>query len=173
MGPLRVQAGSPKTRTSPDCGFKSPSAHLRSVVLPAPFFPSRPTTEPSGTSNDRLSSTNLLPKYLVTSTRLSTDSAMIELLKGGIHEGADFFRREGRGPRPGRQLVDQTDDLGPAVALFTSNGRSGDTHALPADELHDAVAFQERVRFGDGHGIDGQLGGDVADRGKKITDEQP
>ena len=49
------------------------------------------------------------------------------------------------------------------------SARSADAHPLPALELDDAVALQERIGLGDGHGIDFQLQGHLADRGQEIA----
>lgn len=42
----------PLTDTEPPCGWISPESSLRSVVLPAPFAPTRATTAPSATRNE-------------------------------------------------------------------------------------------------------------------------
>ena len=52
-------------------------------------------------------------------------------------------------------------------------GRGGggglDAHALAADEFDDAIAFEEGVGLGDGHGVDGELLGDLADGGEEFA----
>ena len=58
---LSDQAFSPKTDAEPELSLINPSADLMSVVLPAPFWPSNPTTEPAGIERSSASSTGRLP----------------------------------------------------------------------------------------------------------------
>src|SRR3954469_11345835 len=50
---------------SPALGGVKPSMSSSSVVLPAPFLPSTPTTSPGDTSNDKSSITRFGPKDLL------------------------------------------------------------------------------------------------------------
>jgi hypothetical protein len=57
-------------------------------------------------------------------------------------------------------------------ALFEAGGGGcgrEDTHALAADEFDDAVTFEEGVGFGDGHGVDLEVVGDLADGGEEFA----
>src|SRR5687768_6527448 len=63
----RSHDDSPKIFASPRVGRISPGAVLISVVLPAAFCPSSPTTEPTGIDQSTPSSAaTLWPKYLRT-----------------------------------------------------------------------------------------------------------
>src|SRR5581483_6252984 len=65
----------PKTRTVPASALNRPRICLMSVVLPAPFSPTRPKTPPLGTYNEMLSSTVLAPKRRDRSVMPTTASA--------------------------------------------------------------------------------------------------
>src|SRR4051812_21559160 len=61
--PLGSATGSiPNTRTVPNSARHSPSRCLISVDLPAPFSPTRPKTEPRGTSSVTSASACVVPK---------------------------------------------------------------------------------------------------------------
>ena len=61
----RSDTGAPSTQASPDVGRTSPSSMPMIVVLPAPFGPTRPVTDPAGTENETASTTVRDPNRLV------------------------------------------------------------------------------------------------------------
>src|SRR5580692_11027570 len=121
--PLRVQAGSPNTCTSPDCGLSNPSAHFSSVVLPVPFFPSRPMTEPGATASETLLSTVFRSNDLETLLRVRTNSLMVTFLESCVDERANVFGREASRPTPFDESPHQADDLVAIGGLPLPDGR--------------------------------------------------
>src|SRR3979411_1221033 len=77
-------------RTSPESGNVKSSKHLIRVVLPAPFKPTRPNTDPAGTAKLTERSAGCLPKRLLTPLK-SIASAMSTLPHSRpqpiLHEG--------------------------------------------------------------------------------------
>jgi hypothetical protein len=69
MSVPRVRTSMSKTLASPDVGSRSPRRILRSVLLPAPFEPTRPTI-PGSISTDRPSSAVTPPGYRLVSERI-------------------------------------------------------------------------------------------------------
>ena len=62
--------GVPSNRTSPASGARRPDTTLRSVVLPEPLGPIRPTTSPLATVKETPSSAARPPKWRVRSDDL-------------------------------------------------------------------------------------------------------
>ena len=58
---ITASLGLPDRRTEPAAGWASPASTLASVVLPAPFRPTRPIRSPADTWNDALSSSRRAP----------------------------------------------------------------------------------------------------------------
>src|SRR5690349_7345434 len=69
----------PNSCTVPAVGAVKPSMSSSSVVLPAPFLPSTPTTSPGSTSSDTSSSTRFAPNDLL-SRRAATYGPVIGFL---------------------------------------------------------------------------------------------
>ena len=65
----------PSKTMSPDSGRSCPHTQLKSVVLPAPLGPTRPTLSPGATSNVMLCTAWIPPKDLHTPRRLRSGSA--------------------------------------------------------------------------------------------------
>lgn len=82
----------PRTETDPASGRRSPTASWRSVVLPAPLGPTRPTTLPAGMASVHSESAHLCP-YRLPRPLASKTTVTLRLLLRRI-DG----RRE-RGPR--------------------------------------------------------------------------
>src|SRR2546430_17482211 len=70
----------PKTLTDPLSALSNPNTCRISVVFPAPFSPTNPSTVPAGTSRLRWSSANFDPKRRV---RSWICTAMDELMRAG------------------------------------------------------------------------------------------
>src|SRR5947209_433690 len=77
-----------------------PIMQRSSVVFPAPFFPSSPTTEPAGISRSIPSST-FFPSKVFTTPRASITlfSCMAQLLQHGFENSQDLFARQRQPPR--------------------------------------------------------------------------
>src|ERR1700722_9333178 len=78
----RLYVGSPFSAVpskvmSPCSGRSCPQTQLKSVVLPAPFGPTRPMLSPARTSKEMLCTAWIPPKDLQTPTRLSSGSSAI------------------------------------------------------------------------------------------------
>ena len=58
-------------------------------------------------------------------------------------------------------------------AAIAARLRSTDTHPLPSHQLDNAVAFQQRIGFGNRHGVDLKLLGQHPGRRQKVARRQP
>src|SRR5207237_9156932 len=93
----------------------SPSAHLISVVFPAPFFPSSPTTDPRGIDKSSPSSTTRSLYRLMTLDICIGNSLMMILLQERPKLGQDLWRGEVQLFGGNRDLFQQRRDCRPAV----------------------------------------------------------
>src|SRR4051812_16180887 len=175
-------AGSPSTVTVPASGRTSPRAHLMSVVLPAPFLPSRPRTDPTGTATSTALRTSFEPYRLVRPAAWTAGAGApwsgtscasaaggrsvvlaIVLLQQGFQFGDHLIRRERQVAGGVGHLAEQRQQRLPPRLAVGGRPRRFDPHPLAADELDDAVPLQQRVRLGDGHGVDLKVFGHLAD----------
>ena len=143
------------------------------VVLPVPFFPSRPTTEPVGIASDTWSRTRLESKDLLTLLRVRTNSLTLTLLESGLNQRQNLFGRQAGISALFDEAADETDHFVAIDGLPLTQGPPDDAHPLPADQFDDAVPLQKRIGLGNGHRVDGQLARHLADRREKLAGSQP
>src|SRR6266550_8817044 len=90
------------TRISPAVGSRSPTARCRSVVLPAPFGPTRPMTRPAGRARSQSRSAHVF-RYRFVSPIASSAAFIVNLLIGLVQRQGqhadDAFAIEARGER--------------------------------------------------------------------------
>src|SRR5699024_8708942 len=96
---LRSRTGSsPRTRTSPAVGVRSPAMHSTAVVLPAPLGPRTPRISPSSTVTST-PSTAVFPAYLLTSPSTSMTGIVPPFVAVGVSLSAPTLRRGCPAPR--------------------------------------------------------------------------
>src|SRR5690606_6083241 len=163
----RCRCGSrPSTLSSPWYGVR-PRMAFSAVVLPAPLGPIRPTMRPAGMVKVTLSRARVLPKDL-----LSPRAWMMAVMRWSPWKSEVAQK----GGRIDIKTPNAGDDQRPFVLeealAFTlaqfQVGALGHVQAQPAALLDDALVEQRLVGLGHGQRIDGQLGGNLADRRQRL-----
>ena len=162
----------PPTAIEPLVGASRPTARCMSVVFPAPFGPTSPTTRPVGIVRSHLSSATTLRYRLV---RAEVSSAalicvlLVEVVEREGEEAQHGFAIETSvisGLQPSFERTAQ-----PEMHRLRERLRSAAGHEGPQARTatHESLALEFRVRLQDRVGIDRECSDDLARGGQLIV----
>src|SRR6266516_6667524 len=132
----------PNSRTSPPLGRSKPSSIRISVVLPAPFAPSRPTTSPGATCRSTSSTAATRPNSRVAPMLCASASVMrtSQLTREGCDDHGVLQVRSGDLPGNGRGGVRTGRNPDPPRG-GVSPGTTGDWPAQPFGRGQDGTGY--------------------------------
>src|SRR6185295_5343941 len=141
-------------RTLPVLAGVNPSISSSSVVLPAPFLPSTPTTSPGCTANDTPSSTRFGPKDLPSFSALTWALVIgfTPLLSQGPHDLA--FGQLQLASRQHEMVEGRLDLLEPLRCRAIAARLRGDGHRLAAMAFEQPFRLEQAVCARDRHRVD-------------------